>query len=60
MGSCNNWVTSVTTPVDWNQYHIRGDYNLSAASRIMVRYTQDGWKNGSGPSQRQHAALGRR
>jgi Carboxypeptidase regulatory-like domain len=45
-GSCNNWVTSVTTPVDWNQYHIRGDYNLSAASRIMVRYTQDGWKNG--------------
>jgi hypothetical protein len=46
-GSCNNWVSSVTTPVDWNQYHIRGDYNLSAASRIMVRYTQDGWKNGS-------------
>ena len=47
-GSCNNWVSSVTTPVDWNQYHIRGDYNLSAASRIMVRYTQDGWKNGKG------------
>jgi Carboxypeptidase regulatory-like domain len=47
LGSCNNWVTSVTTPLDWNQYHIRGDYNLSAASRIMVRYTQDGWKNGS-------------
>jgi Carboxypeptidase regulatory-like domain len=46
-GSCNNWVSSVTTPIDWNQYHIRGDYNLSAASRIMVRYTQDGWKNGS-------------
>jgi Carboxypeptidase regulatory-like domain len=45
-GSCDNWVASVTTPVDWNQYHIRGDYNLSAASRIMVRYTQDGWKNG--------------
>jgi hypothetical protein len=47
-GSCDNWVASVTTPVDWNQYHIRGDYNLSANSRIMVRYTQDGWKNGKG------------
>jgi hypothetical protein len=46
-GSCDNWVSSVTTPVDWNQYHIRGDYNLSAASRIMVRYTQDGWTNGA-------------
>jgi hypothetical protein len=45
-GSCNNWVESVTTPIDWNQYHIRGDWNLSAASRVMVRYTQDGWKNG--------------
>ena len=36
----------------------RTGLNLSAASRIMVRYTQDGWKNGA-PS-RSANQLGRR
>jgi hypothetical protein len=46
-GSCNNWVTSVTTPIDWNTYHGRADWSISNASRVMVRYTQDSWKNNS-------------
>jgi hypothetical protein len=44
-GSCNNWVTSLTTPIDWRQENIRLDYSLSNASRLMVRYTQDSWTN---------------
>ncbi|MGH9346845.1 MAG: carboxypeptidase regulatory-like domain-containing protein, partial [Vicinamibacterales bacterium] len=44
-GSCNNWVTSVTTPIDWSQYHGRADWTISNSSRLMVRYTQDSWKN---------------
>lgn len=44
-GSCNNWVTSVTTPIDWSQYHGRADWTITNASRLMVRYTQDTWKN---------------
>jgi hypothetical protein len=44
-GSCNNWVTSLNTPIDWRQENVRADYSLSNASRIMVRYTQDAWTN---------------
>jgi hypothetical protein len=44
-GSCNNWVTSVTSPIKYNQFSGRADYTLSGASRVMVRYTQDSWKN---------------
>jgi hypothetical protein len=44
-GSCNNWVTSLNTPIDWGQYHGRVDWTISNASRLMVRYTRDSWKN---------------
>ena len=46
-GSCNNWVASLNTPINWRQENARVDYSLSAASRIMVRYTQDAWTNNS-------------
>jgi hypothetical protein len=46
-GSCNNWVTSVTSPIDYRQFSGRADWNLTNVSRIMVRYTQDSWKNKS-------------
>ena len=44
-GSCNNWVTSVVSPIDYKQFSGRVDWSLTNASRIMVRYTQDSWKN---------------
>jgi len=44
-GSCNNWVTSLNTPINWRQENVRADYSLSNSSRIMVRYTQDSWTN---------------
>jgi hypothetical protein len=46
-GSCNNWVTAVSTPIDWRQENIRLDWTLSNKTRLMVRYTQDSWKNNS-------------
>jgi Carboxypeptidase regulatory-like domain/TonB-dependent Receptor Plug Domain len=46
-GSCNNWVTSVTSPIDYSQLSGRVDWTLTNATRVMVRYTQDGWKNDS-------------
>jgi len=46
-GSCNNFVTSVNTPINWRQENVRVDYSLTNASRIMVRYTQDAWTNNS-------------
>jgi Carboxypeptidase regulatory-like domain/TonB-dependent Receptor Plug Domain len=46
-GSCNNWVTSVVSPIDYKQFSGRADWSLSNASRLMVRYTHDVWKNDS-------------
>jgi hypothetical protein len=46
-GSCNNWVTALQTPVNWRQENIRLDWTLSQKTRLMVRYTQDSWKNDS-------------
>ena len=44
--SCNNWVTAVTTPINWRQENARVDYTFSNTARMLVRYTQDSWKNG--------------
>jgi hypothetical protein len=46
-GSCNNWVTSVVSPINGWQMSGRADWTLNSASRVMVRYTQDGWENGA-------------
>ena len=46
-GSCNNWVTSLNTPINWRQDHARVDYAINNHARVMVRYTQDSWTNNS-------------
>ena len=38
-------MTSVTSPIDYSQFSGRADWTLSNASRVMIRYTQDSWKN---------------
>jgi hypothetical protein len=44
-GSCNNWVTSITSPIDFAQQSVRMDWTITDASRLMVRYTHDRWQN---------------
>jgi hypothetical protein len=44
-GSCNNWVQSLNTPINWRQENIRLDWQLSDTARLMMRYTQDSWTN---------------
>ena len=44
-GCENNWVTSVTSPIDYKQFSGRADWSISNSSRVMVRYTQDSWHN---------------
>jgi hypothetical protein len=50
-GSCNNWVASLNSPINWRQENVRLDYSLSNASRVMVRYTQDSWTNNAPSNQ---------
>ncbi len=43
-GGCNNWIGTIDTPITWHQENARLDYHLNDTTRLMVRYTQDGWK----------------
>ncbi len=40
-----NWSQSVTTPIDWNQFNVRLDYNISHTETLMFRFTRDNWTN---------------
>ena len=40
-----NWVDSPTSPIDWKQFNIRVDYNISHSQTLMFRWTQDNWTN---------------
>jgi hypothetical protein len=46
-GSCNNWVSSLNSPINWRQENIRLDWTVSNTVRLMARYTQDAWTNDS-------------
>ena len=41
---CNNYIQAVATPISWDQVDARLDWTVNSRTRVMVRYTQDGWK----------------
>jgi len=43
----NNWVVSPTSPIDWKEFNVRVDYNISHTQTLMFRWTQDSWTNNS-------------
>ena len=43
----NNWVVSPTSPIDWSEWNVRVDYNISHTQTLMWRWTQDSWTNNS-------------
>ena len=43
----SNWYSSPTSPIDWSEFNIRLDYNISHTQTLMWRWTQDSWTNNS-------------
>src|SRR6266481_5397020 len=41
----DNWVTQVRIPVNWREEAIRGDWNITKKTTLMLKYTQDAWLN---------------
>src|SRR5436309_309944 len=41
----NNWVAQVPIPVDWREENIRGDWNITKKTTLMLKFTQDAWIN---------------
>ncbi len=44
-GNCNNWATSVNSPIEFLEKNVRIDYNINSTNKIFGRYTQDDWSN---------------
>jgi hypothetical protein len=42
-----DWSASLNTPIDWSQWNVRVDYNVSHSQTLMFRWTQDSWTNNS-------------
>src|SRR6267378_6882433 len=41
--NCQNWATSLTSPIYWREESIRADYQVAKTWSLMGRYTQDHW-----------------
>src|SRR4051794_20814896 len=45
-GNCVNWAESANSPIDFREYNIRIDANITSKQKIFGRYTDDNWTNG--------------
>ena len=43
--SCHNWSESLPSPIDFNEWNFRIDYNVTDKHKIFGRYTDDSWTN---------------
>jgi len=43
---CHNWAESANSPIDFREYNIRIDANVTSKNKIFGRYTDDNWTNG--------------
>ncbi len=41
----DNWISQVRIPVDWREEAIRGDWNVTKKTSLMLKFTQDAWAN---------------
>jgi len=43
---CHNWAESANSPIDFREYNIRIDANITSKHKIFGRFTDDNWTNG--------------
>ena len=41
----HDWVAQVATPLNWREDNVRGDYNLTKSTTLMINYTNESWVN---------------
>ena len=41
----HNWVAQVGTPLNWREDNVRGDYNLTKTTTLMINFTNESWIN---------------
>jgi len=40
-----NWATSLNNPLNWSEWNVRGDYDITQSNRATIRWTEDSWTN---------------
>jgi hypothetical protein len=43
--SGNNWTEALANHLNWNEWNVRGDYQMTRGERATLRWTQDNWTN---------------
>jgi hypothetical protein len=41
----NNWTEQLSNHLNWNEWNVRGDYQMTKGERATFRWTQDNWTN---------------
>jgi hypothetical protein len=43
--SLHDWVSQVAIPLNWREDNVRGDYNVTKSTSLMINYTNESWVN---------------
>lgn len=43
----DNWASAINNPLNWSEWNVRGDYDITKKHRVTLRWTQDSWTNPS-------------
>jgi hypothetical protein len=41
----NNWASAINNPLNWSEWNVRADYDLTKSNRLTFRWTQESWTN---------------
>lgn len=41
----NNWASAINNPLNWSEWNVRTDYDMTKKHRVTFRWTQDSWDN---------------
>jgi hypothetical protein len=41
----NNWASPINNPLNWTEWNVRADYDITKKNRVTFRWTQESWDN---------------
>ncbi|MCU1248342.1 MAG: Cna B-type protein, partial [Edaphobacter sp.] len=41
----SNWASAINNPLNWSEWNVRADYDLTKKNRVTFRWTQESWDN---------------
>jgi hypothetical protein len=41
----SNWASPINNPLNWSEWNVRADYNLTKKNLVTFRWTQESWDN---------------